>query len=97
VAHGAVGGLDDEGFLPLLAPLLLAVVLELGVLGGEDPGLGDEAVLLRLALDHPARKKAAKQTCKQREKQRERERDRQVSRQTRILWFHSRVALVAWR
>ena len=54
MAHGAVGGLDDEGLLLAFAPQLLDVVLELGVLGREDPGLGDEAVLLRLALDHPA-------------------------------------------
>ena len=56
VTHGSVGGLDDECLLLAFSAQLLDVVLELGVLGGEDPGFGTEAVLLRLALYHSAHK-----------------------------------------
>lgn len=52
VTHGSVGRLDDEGLLLAFPPQLLDVVLELGVLCGEDPGPGYEVVLLGLALAH---------------------------------------------
>lgn len=52
VAHGSVGWFDDKSLLLAFPAQLCDVVLELSVLGGEDPGFGYEAVLLRLALDH---------------------------------------------
>lgn len=52
MTHGSIGRFDNKGLLLALPAQLLDVVLELGVLSGEDPCLGYEAVLLRLALDH---------------------------------------------
>lgn len=52
VAHGSIGWFHNKSLLPTFPAQLLDIVLELGVLGGEDPGFGYEAVLLRLALNH---------------------------------------------
>ena len=52
VTHGTVSRLHDECLMLALPPQLLHVVLELGVLGREDPGLGYEAILLRLEFNH---------------------------------------------
>lgn len=52
MAHGSVGWFDDKSLLLAFPAQLCDVVLELSVLGREDPGFGYEAVLLRLALDH---------------------------------------------
>lgn len=52
VTHGAVSRLHDECLLLALSPQLLHVILELGVLRRKDPGLGYEAVLLRLKFNH---------------------------------------------
>lgn len=52
MTHGSVGRFDNKGLLLAFPAQLFDVVLELSVLSGEDPGLGYEAVLLRLALDH---------------------------------------------
>lgn len=55
MTHGSIGGFDNKGLLLAFPAQLFDIVLELSVLGGEDPGFGYEAVLLRLALDHSAR------------------------------------------
>lgn len=52
VAHSSIGWFDDKSLLLAFPAQLCDVVLELSVLGGEDPGFGYEAVLLRLALNH---------------------------------------------
>lgn len=52
VAHGSIGWFHNKSLLLTFPAQLLDIVLELGVLGGEDPGFGYEAVLLRLALNH---------------------------------------------
>lgn len=52
MTHGSVGRFDNKGLLLAFPAQLFDVVLELSVLGWEDPGFGYEAVLLRLALDH---------------------------------------------
>lgn len=52
VAHGSIGWFHDKSLLLTFPAQLLDVVLELSVLGREDPGFGYEAVLLRLALNH---------------------------------------------
>lgn len=57
VTHGSVGRFYDEGLLLAFATQLLDVVLELSVLCGEDPGPGNEVVLLGLALAHSERAK----------------------------------------
>lgn len=52
VAHGSIGWFHNKSLLLAFPAQLLDIVLELGVLGREDPGFGYEAVLLRLALNH---------------------------------------------
>lgn len=52
VAHGSIGWFHDKSLLLTFPAQLLDVVLELSVLGREDPGFGYEAVLLSLALNH---------------------------------------------
>lgn len=52
MTHGSIGRFDDEGLLLAFPAQLLYIVLELSVFSREDPGLGYEAVFLRLALDH---------------------------------------------
>lgn len=57
VTHGSIRRFYDKGLLFAFPPQLLHIVLELGVLCGEDPGSGYEVVLLRLALAHSEEKK----------------------------------------
>lgn len=60
MTHCSVCGLDDERLLLPFASQLLHVVLELSVLRREDPGFGNEAVFLRLAFNHPERRRRKK-------------------------------------
>lgn len=60
MTHRSVCGLDDERLLLPFAFKLLHVVLELSILRREDPGFGNEAVFLRLAFNHPERKRRRK-------------------------------------
>lgn len=57
VTHGSIGWFHNKGLLLAFPAQLLDIVLELSVLGREDPGFGYEAVLLRLALNHSAETK----------------------------------------
>lgn len=64
MTHCSVCGLDDEGLLFPFASKLLHVVLKLSILCWEDPGFGNEAVFLRLAFNHPERRRGKKKEGK---------------------------------
>lgn len=57
MTHCSVCGLDDERLLLPFASKLLHIVLKLRILRWEDPGFGNEAVFLRLAFNHPERRR----------------------------------------
>lgn len=57
MTHRSVRRLYDERLLLAFASQLLDVVLKLCILCWEDPGFGNEAVFLRLAFNHPERRR----------------------------------------
>ncbi len=57
MAHGSIRRLSDERLLLAFSFQLLYIILELCVLGREDPGFGDEAVFLRLTFNHSKERK----------------------------------------